>query len=284
MGGIYWLASYPKSGNTWLRAFLRNLQDDDEAPVSLDDLATGGIASARGWIDELLGFDTADLAPEEVERLRPGVYRWSLRDVDIGYHKIHDAYTYTEDGEPLVSREATMGAVYILRNPLDVAPSAANHWDCSVDQAIERMANPEMSLCEFRNSLPGQVQQRLLSWSDHVRSWVYAAELNRLTIRYEDMLARPQETFGRVAAFLGLSGDALRIGKAIRNSEFRELVRQETEKGFRERPQHTRRFFRRGRNGDWRESLSPEQVRRIVADHGEIMGLFGYLDEQGKPV
>ena len=55
MGGIYWLASYPKSGNTWFRAFLCNLQEDGEEPADINDLATGGIASARGWLDEVLG-------------------------------------------------------------------------------------------------------------------------------------------------------------------------------------------------------------------------------------
>ena len=83
MGGIYWLASYPKSGNTWFRAFLRNLLEDDEAPVDINDLSTGSIASARGWLDEVLGFDTADLSPNEVEQLRPEVYRWALKDEEI---------------------------------------------------------------------------------------------------------------------------------------------------------------------------------------------------------
>lgn len=67
MGGIYWLASYPKSGNAWFRAFLRNLQEDGDAPVDINELQTGSIASARGWLDEVLGFDTAELTPDEVE-------------------------------------------------------------------------------------------------------------------------------------------------------------------------------------------------------------------------
>ena len=108
MSGIYWLASYPKSGNTWFRAFLRNLQEDGDAPVDINELQTGNIASARGWLDEVLGFDTAELSPDEVERLRPAVYRWSAaHDDGIGYHKIHDAYIQTIDGEPLVSHEAS---------------------------------------------------------------------------------------------------------------------------------------------------------------------------------
>lgn len=284
MGGIYWLASYPKSGNTWFRAFLRNLQEDGDAPVNINDIATGSIASARGWLDEVLGFDTAELTPDEVERLRPVVYRWSLRDAEIGYHKIHDAYTLTSEGEPLVGSETTRGVLYIIRNPLDVAPSAANHWHCTLDEAIARMGEPKTALCRSRKSLPPQVRQRLLSWSGHVLSWVDAPGLRCEVIRYEDMLADPLPTFTRAAEFLELPHDPDRVSKAIRFSRFSELARQEEEKGFRERPQHTERFFREGKSGDWRDKLTPSQANRVIADHGEVMRRFGYLDAQGNPV
>jgi hypothetical protein len=283
MGGIYWLASYPKSGNTWFRAFLHNLQEDGEEPADINDLATGGIASARGWLDEVLGFDTAELTPEEVERLRPVVYDWSSRGEETGYHKIHDAYTLTADGEPLVGRGATLGALYIVRDPRDVAPSAANHWECTLDEAIERLERPQMALARSRRGLPPQVRQRLLSWSAHVLSWVDAPGLRCEVVRYEDMKADPLATFTRAAAFLDLPHDAERVSKAIRFSSFDELSRQEADRGFRERPQHAERFFRRGTSGGWRDTLTAEQVERVVAAHGEVMRRFGYLDARGDP-
>ena len=113
MGGIYWLASYPKSGNTWFRTFLRNLIEDGDQPADINELSTGNIASSCGWLAEVLGFDTAELDPDEVDRLGPEVYRWSLKDNEIGYHKIHDAYTYTRSCEPLISREATLVSTVI---------------------------------------------------------------------------------------------------------------------------------------------------------------------------
>ena len=276
MAGIYWLASYPKSGNTWFRAFLRNLQENGAAPVDINELNTGGIASARGWLDEVLGFDTAELTPDEVERLRPEVYRWALRDAGIGYHKIHDAYILTAAGEPLISREATLGALYIIRNPLDVALSAANHWHCSIDAAIASLGNPNMALCRSRQALPAQVRQRLGSWSEHVLSWVDAPELKVEVIRYEDLLAAPLPTFTRAARFLELPHEVERVEKAIRFSAFQELARQEQEKGFRERPQRTERFFRAGQSGGWRQKLTTGQIERVIADHAGVMRRFGY--------
>jgi hypothetical protein len=283
MGGIYWLASYPKSGNTWFRTFLRNLIEDGDEPADINDLGTGDIASSRGWLDEVLGFDTAELDPDEVERLRPVVYGWSLRDAAIGYHKIHDAYITTVDGEPLVSREATLGALYLLRNPLDVAPSYANHNHGSIDDAITKMSETDHALCNSRKSLPNQVRQKLLSWSEHVLSWVDAPGLNCRVIRYEDMLRQPTGTFTEATRFLQLPDDAARIEKALRFSDFRELARQEAAKGFREKRPRTERFFRQGQSGAWRDQLTPEQVERIIADHGPVMRRFGYLDAEGRP-
>lgn len=279
MSGIYWLASYPKSGNTWFRAFLHNLQNDGDAPADINELATGAIASGRGWLDEVLGFDTAELNPDEVDRLRPAVYRWSLREAEVGYHKIHDAYTYTHDHEPLVSREATLGALYIIRNPLDVALSAANHWHLSLDETIERMGRHDMALARGRTGLPAQVRQQLLTWSEHVLSWVQAPGLNHLVIRYEDMLADPIATFTQACHFLQLPTAPERIEKAIRFSDFKVLSAQEAEKGFRERPSHTQRFFQQGQGGGWRSRLTTQQVSRIIADHEFVMRRFGYLDE-----
>lgn len=283
MGGIFWLASYPKSGNTWLRTFLHNLQRDGDEPADINEISTGSIAAARGWLDEVLGFDTAELTPDEVERLRPRVYDWAARDDETGYHKIHDAYTLTEDGGPLVGRAATMGAVYIVRDPRDVAPSAANHWHCTVDQAIANMENGAYALAGTRRALPSQVRQRLLDWSGHVLSWVDAPSLRCHVVRYEDMLADPLRVFVAVAAFLGLPDDEGRVAKAVRFSSFEELSRQETDRGFRERPPHTERFFRSGRGGGWRETLTQDQAARVVAAHGEVMRRFGYLDDTGAP-
>jgi len=283
MGGIYWLASYPKSGNTWLRIFLQNLREDGTEPVNINDLQTGQIASDRNWLDDVLGFDSADLDADEIDRLRPAVYRWSLHDDDIGYHKIHDAYTMTAAGEPLVSKEGTLGALYIIRNPLDVAPSFANHNNSTLDDAIERMGSSINALARTDKKLKSQVRQKLLSWSEHVLSWVDAPDLNIQVIRYEDMLINPVATFTKTVKFLGLPDDPVRIEKAIRFSDFKVVSTQERENGFSEKPAKTEYFFRQGKSNDWREKLSEAQVERIVADHGEVMARFGYLDAAGRP-
>ena len=284
MGGIYWIASYPKSGNTWFRTFLENLQNVGDHPAHINELSSNSIASSRAWIDDVLGVETADLTSDEIERLRPAVYDWATTYDSVSYHKIHDANRLTTQGEPLISRRGTLGAVYILRNPLDVAPSFANHNGSTIDEAIAALGNPDYALAGSEHRWHRQVRQVLGSWSDHVASWIDAPDLPCHVLRYEDMHAAALESFAAAARFLKLPDDAERVAQAIRHSDFSIVAQQEAEVGFRERPSRADRFFRQGRAGGWRAQLTPQQVDRIIADHGPMMQRFGYLDASGAPV
>lgn len=276
MGGIYWLASYPKSGNTWFRLVLANYLRDSNEPISINQLNTGTIASSRLWIDDVSGFDTSDMTADEIKNIRPDIYRWSAREGDVGYHKIHDAYSHTRNGKPIIDNEASRGIIYIVRNPLDVAPSLANHINCSIDQAIERMADEAYSFSGSQGRLSSQVQQHLGSWSHHVMSWINQSETPLHIVRYEDMLDQPESAFGRAFRFLGLSPKASVLQKAICHSSFTELQAQEDSFEFRERPARSKRFFRSGRSRTWETELTEKQIGSLTASHGEVMELLGY--------
>ncbi len=284
MAGIFWLASYPKSGNTWMRLFLSNLSGKSEAPVDINASHGNEIAGSRAWLDHLLGFASADLTPQEIDAVRPDCHAWAAGEaVETEYHKIHDANVAGTSSEPLIRPGSCRGALYILRNPLDVAPSAASHWGVSLDAAIERMNKRDGVLLGSARPGDKQVLQRMLDWSSHVRSWVDAPGLGVHVVRYEDLLAEPMLHFGAAVRFLDLPDDAAGLARAIHASRFEELARQEQASGFRERSSKAARFFRSGRAGGWRESLNAMQVGRIVGAHADVMRRFGYLDADGRP-
>jgi len=283
--GIFWLASYPKSGNTWFRIFLANLLNTDGTPVDLNSIKTGAIASARAWIDHALGFDSSDLSHDELDKLRPAVYKWYGEQAETNsYHKTHDAYTYLADKVPLFPEEGCLGAIYFIRNPLDVAISFANHSNCSIDQSIENMGNKKFAFCKniYKQNL--QVRQWLLSWSLHVQSWVGAQTMNTLVLRYEDMKLKPMETFTKAAQFLRLSTTDEMIAKALEYSSIDKLQALEQQFGFNEKPAHTKHFFRKGIVNDWQNTLFANQIEQVIRDHGETMKAFGYLDEHNEPI
>src|SRR5437762_11601608 len=111
MSQIVWLASYPKSGNTWLRAFLVNFQADSGQPADIHALQFGQNAAFREPLDLALGIESSDMTAEEIERYRPQAYRSTVANrSETLFLKIHDAYTSTA-GEPLVPADVTCSAI-----------------------------------------------------------------------------------------------------------------------------------------------------------------------------
>ena len=285
MSGIVWLASYPKSGNTWFRIFLANLLRDTDEPASINDLEGSPIASARGLFDENVGIEASDLTAEEIDHLRPELYCHLAETAEKPlYMKIHDAYTEVSSDLPLIPAQATAGVLYLIRNPLDVAISFAHHNGTNYDTTIDLMACNDFSFCGKPDRLSNQLRQKLLSWSGHVLSWIDGAPFPVCLLRFEDMKAEPIETFTSAVRFAGLTHNEKQIQKAIEFSSFEILQQQEEMDDFRERSHRAAHFFRKGKCGSWRAELTSEQAARIIADHGEVMRRFGYLDENGDPL
>jgi aryl sulfotransferase len=276
MGDIVWLASYPKSGNTWVRAFLTNYLDDRSTPADINDLTLGLAASARHLFDEVVGVEASDLTPDEIARHRPAVYRYLARETNSTiFLKVHDAFRLPGEA-PLFPLDAAQRAVYLIRNPLDVAVSLAHHWRSTTDVVIDRMCR-RSSLSPSGPQLHDQLEQVMLSWSDHVRSWAGAEGLAVFVVRYEDLIRTPQATFGALLDAIGQPVDAARLSRAIEFSSFKTLRGQEEAAGFVERPTVAHAFFRGGRTGDGRDVLTEAQVARIESAHAEVMREFGYL-------
>jgi hypothetical protein len=281
MGGICWLASYPKSGNTWVRLFLANLFANLPEPVNINTLKNFTFGDNRGDLYETVAGRPLDsLSQDDVNRLRPQVHRLiaGARPETI-FVKTHQAVGLV-DGVATISPEVTQGAVYIIRNPLDTAVSYANHVSAPLEEAVRQMADPANRLAGGRIS----TFSMLTSWSNHVLSWVEAPGLTPHVMRYEDMIAKPHKAFGAFCRFLGLPVTRERLDKAIRFSSFDTLQDQEARLGFRERPPTSGRFFRKGQVGAWREDLPDALARQVIADHDAVMRRFGYLKADGSPV
>ena len=282
---LHWLASYPKSGNTWLRLVLSHLVRPEGTTTSINNIGGGSIASDRAWIDQDLGFPSAELTREELLDIRPDVYRWSSERAEVSnFHKIHDACLKTSSGEFLPCAEASGPSVYIVRNPLDVALSFASHLGWSVDKTIGAMDAPGLEMGRRHDGGSTiHVPQVLLSWSEHVASWIDNDAFDILMLRYEEMLTDPAKEFGRVASHLGIDTNCARIGQAIDATRFDKLQAEEASAAFKEKPIAAERFFRKGVAGEWQERLSEAQVRAILRAHGPMMERLGYCDAAGKP-
>jgi aryl sulfotransferase len=270
-----WLASYPKSGNTWLRAVYSAWLTD--AAPDLNELRGGAIAASRGTFDEALGVPSSNMTPDEVELMRPRADEVVAAEArEPMFRKIHDACVRGPGGEPIVSVAATRAALYVIRDPRDVAVSYAHHSGETLEWARRRLSDPGAAMSARTDRLEPQLRQRLGTWSEHVRSWVDDAPFPVAVVRYEDCAAAPVETFAAAFRFAGLDVDEEAVARAVDRAGFDRLKRAEQEHGFVERAPGAPSFFRRGRAGSWRDDLQADLAAAIADDHGEVMARFGY--------
>lgn len=281
-GNIVWLASYPKSGNTWLRAFISNLISEDDHPVHINNIL-GQSAGERIVFDALTGIDSSNLFPGEADELRPEFYRRVSRETnELRFMKVHDAYQYLPDQRPIFPPEATRCTLYLVRNPLDVVPSFSCHMALGIDEAIKSLNDDGFAINTEKRNVTYCLGQKLSSWSENVLSWVNApAGMNVHVMRFEDMKKSPLETFTAAVKAMGLVRTEEEVQRALEFSSFATLKEMELQDGFRERPAHSAAFFREGKTGAGHAALTKEQVELVVAKHADVMQLFGYLDKQG---
>ena len=275
MANIVWIASYPKSGNTWLRAFIVNAVQGGEHPVSLEAITQFFESEADPkYYQRFLATPVVDAPFETLISLRPKVQQEILQSRSAGsvLMKTHNQLTELHE-TPLHDLKSTAAAIVVIRNPLDVVLSVADHFALSIDQAIHFMANPNTGTATDDQGVAGF----LGSWSHHVESWTHANHERFLVIRYEDMLDKPLPTFAKVAAHLNVTLDRVALKKAVAHSSFQQLKRREQSDGFAERSEHSSRFFREGRKNQWIERLSDDQVQRMVDAHYAQMMAFGYV-------
>jgi len=273
MGRLIWLASFPKSGNTWIRAFLHNLLRDPSADYDINRLGEFSFSdSTPQFYQTYLNKPSREWTNREVMETRwkaqRDIGRMSTDDVFVKTHNAHVEY----DGQPMIHMDLTAGAIYVIRNPLDVCISFADHYGASLDDAI-RVMNDMASGTATGDQLVFEIHK---NWSTHVLSWTNQPGPWLHTVRYEDMLNKPMVAFTRVARFLGLNPERDRLERAIERASFKSLRAQEDEKGFRERSYKAEKFFRVGKAGQWRTALSKAQIDQVVEVNKQQMERFGY--------
>ena len=278
MKNLVWLASYPRSGNTWFRIVVSFLLSENRSKTDLNQLDAGLIANSRYMFDELAGINSSDLTSQEINNLRPTVYQLLSAESDERvYLKTHEKYFSSDFGLPVFPAGNTFGCIYIIRNPLDVAVSNAFYFNRSIDLIITLMNSSSYTLNSSPISLLPILEENTGTWSEHVKSWMNSG-LNVHFIHYEDLIKEPFQTFSKALGFLGLQFPESAILQAISDASIEKLRKSEETSGFIEKLQSCNVFFRNGKSGNWKTELTENQVAKIVTDHGEVMQLFGYLD------
>ena len=311
--GLIYLASFPKSGNTWTRLFLFALFNPlvrENSDFNLSEIAgrAGQMDVTFHLFERILGKPHYEISDLEVAQTMPLAQKLLAvqqdKKVFVKTHLCNGSW----HGTRTIGLDTFRSAVYIVRNPLDVTPSFASHMNTDIDGAIQGMASsthfiggrqkkfdleaaiknelekkPDLSEEEAKEKAlsPGQIPQLMGSWSEHVASWTASPDPRVIYMRYEDMKHSPEDTFFRTSQHLGLPftrDDVIAAEEAVK---FDKIQAKEKKDGFKEKMGGDA-FFRKGKTGSWKEELTEEQVRRVIVNHHHQMRRFDYIPEDFK--
>ena len=269
--GTTWLASYPKSGNTWLRCLLEAYRRN--GALDINDLR---ITTSDGGATILQGVSPMPLSALDFRYemlLRPAaLFNLFCRMSQPILVKTHFA-NIQPDGLPhCIPKEFTENAVYVVRDPRSIISSFARFYQFPIDKAADAMSSKDFTI----GGNEAFCRILLSTWSNHVASWVSETAYPVHVVKYEDMLIDPAKELTEVLQFLKTDVDEKLVKKAVAAADIKNLKKSESDSGFREKANKSSGSFFNG-DSDWKHDLAPKWIKRIEDNHGTVMQTLGYV-------
>ena len=278
---IIWLASYPKSGNTWLRMFLKSYyqKSSDEFKLQdtmVDDFRTRGFPNLSTMKHLNIDFNKFP----EIAKNWEAMQDYLNLNNRTNFVKTHNSMCTIGPYKFTTSRN-TKGGIYLIRDPRDVLISYANHMGYDYETTFECMVASDSYETPTTGEGNKTYKKTLLgSWANNYNSWKTYKPSKILIIKYEDMILEKYNTFTKIINYLNeidnLEINEEKLNRALKQTEFKELQKMEKEHGFIEKRSGAT-FFRKGEAGLWKKELSVKLLKKIEKAFNKEMLELGYL-------
>ena len=279
MNKIVWIASYPKSGNTWMRYLLGNYFFNHDNNFNVDIISN----LKKFHLDDKL-FNSNSLQglkknPYDVSKYWiKSQENLKIINGDVVFLKTHNALVNINNNE-FTNDDLSLGIIHIVRDPRDVLISYSKYRNLSLDETIKFMVSK--NLFYVRSNIEPTDIEIIGSWSFHYNSWKNGIiKIPRIQIKYEDLIDDCHKVFSRVIRFLSklmnFEIDDEKIKSIINLSKFKNLKEAEELKQFKENV-GTENFFRTGKYNNWIKELSYDQVKMLEDKFNSEMINLGYL-------
>ncbi len=276
---IIFISSYPKSGNTWVRAIVSAILNNGN--VNLNEM--GNFVNLFSQQAHFLPFENCKIQENGNLDFKFVTDNWINAQERINMLKKEAVFYKTHNVRGIINKKyftdetTCLGFIHILRDPRDVAISFAKHQGFSIDEAIETMLFNN----EFVTSVD-KVNEAVCTWKNNVESWIAFTSVPRLIIKYEEMLNNPRKILSQIIDFLkilankDISTSDLFLDKILKVTKFDNLKKLEKNDGFVEASKFTN-FFRKGKSMQWKNILTKNQIQLIEKELSNPMKKIGYI-------
>ena len=269
---IFWIASYPKSGNTWLRALISSYYYSEDGKFDENIISRiGQFPEKRHFTsfdyDQNVVTDTARFWLKAQEKIN--------LDKKLNFFKTHNAFG-SVNNNPFTDAKNSIGALYVVRDPRNVITSLKNHYELNTEQALKWMQNENNYIYDVhRFKQDGYSDfQFISSWITNYKSWKVQKKIPIKIIKYEELLGETFIVFKDVIEFINkTSGNNEKINKdklknAVNSTLFDKLKTSEEKNGFSEAITSKTSnkkipFFYLGPKNDWRKILDDELKNKL---------------------
>jgi len=279
---IVWIASFPKSGNTWLRMFLKSYFLKENETFSLDNSKNDSFKVNNFPNEKMLDDFKIDYTKfENIAKNWGSLQSYINLNSQTNYLKTHSAMC-TIGPYKFTNAEHTKGGIYLIRDPRDVLVSYSHHLGLDYEKTYELISGKyhfEYPNSKIKDGI--QYKRALIgNWSDHYNSWKSYKFTKILIIKYEDMINDKYNTFLKILEYLkkidSFKIDENKIKNSLKQTEFSELKNLEKKFGFIEK-QKGDFFFRVGKMNEWKKHLPKEIANKIEKNFEKEMKELGYL-------
>ena len=284
---IIWLASYPKSGNTWVRFFILSLLLGNKGEINLDHLKNIEQFPSKSQFENL-GINLKNLKDlREISKNWINVQTKINSSKKIRFYKTHNTLCKI-DNNSFTDESNTVGTIYIVRDPRNVITSVKNHFNYKTHQEAKEFMFDEKRVILLSKSMGKKdhpLPQIIGSWQTHYKNWKIAKK-NYLLVKYENLVNEPYSEFKKISNYLERITKTkftdAQIEKAINSSSFDKLQKMEESKGFIESVENKKtgeknKFFYLGPKNNWEKILDKELADEINSKFRPEMKELGYL-------
>ena len=279
---IIWISSYPKSGNTWVRALLSSYFYSKDGNFHFDLLEQiKEFPKHSDYLNEIsVNSNLAEIAKEWI----PAQRKLNLKHNNSTFFlKTHSAICNV-DGSDFTDKENTLGAIYVVRDPRNVILSLSNHFDYSIEKSLEMICNKKQIITNPTKENRYFGFTVVSDWQNHYRTWKSCKLVEVKIVKYEDLIHSPKNTFISILNFINkfmqVDIDEDRIKNVLMSTEFSKLQQSENKYGFKESSNMSgfnKKFFNLGPKNDWKNLLKKEIQEKIENHFKEEMKELGYL-------